>query len=89
MAMYESPKRLYVTMDRSRVVDESDPEAAYLLVAEGGSLTEEEARQYGLMGGDAPTPEAPEAEAPAEEEADAKAKRPAANKAVTGPAENK
>lgn len=40
---------LYLTADRSRVVREGDTAAAFLLVANGSSLAEAEARQYGLV----------------------------------------
>jgi hypothetical protein len=48
--MYKSEKRLYVTADRSRVVEEDDPQAAMLLVAEGGEIQDEEAARLGLTG---------------------------------------
>lgn len=70
--MYTSEKRLYVTADRSRVVDEDDPEAAYLLVGEGGELDDAEAKKYGLK---AP---AKMDDAPADDE---KAQAPVSNKA--------
>ena len=44
-----SNKRLYLTSDRSRVVDESSPDAAFLLVGAGGELPDSVARQYGLL----------------------------------------
>lgn len=49
MATYKSDKRLYVNADRSKVVSEDSPEAAYLLVSEGGEIPEEEAKRYGLV----------------------------------------
>lgn len=45
--MYVSDKRLYRTLD-DRVVSEGDPDAAFLLVGEGGMLSDEDARKYGL-----------------------------------------
>jgi hypothetical protein len=44
-----SPKRLYLTSDRSRVVEENDPDAAFLLVGAGCELNDTIARQYGLL----------------------------------------
>lgn len=41
-------KRYYLTADRSRVVEEGDPEAAVLLAAEGTLVAEEDAKRYGL-----------------------------------------
>lgn len=62
-------KALYLTDDRSEVVEEGDPRAAFLLVADGGSLTEEEAAQYKLSeraqkqpGAQSQAPEAPQVE---------------------------
>ena len=43
-----SDRRLYLTADKSRVVEEGDLEAAYLLVGEGGELEDELAARYGL-----------------------------------------
>ncbi|MDR7534656.1 MAG: hypothetical protein QN162_15150 [Armatimonadota bacterium] len=43
-----SPARLYLTAD-GRVVPEGDPDAAYLLVPEGGVLSLEDAERYGLL----------------------------------------
>jgi hypothetical protein len=51
---YRSEKRLYLTADRERVVEEGDENAAYLLVAEGGELSDEEVNRYKLKGGNAP-----------------------------------
>lgn len=41
---------LYLTADRSEVVEEGDERAAFLLVGSGGQLTDEEAEKYGLKG---------------------------------------
>lgn len=59
MPMWVSDKRLYLDAD-GNVVEATDPTKATLLVAEGGKLTEDQARQYGLLGdedakGKAPT----------------------------------
>jgi hypothetical protein len=40
---------LYLTSDRSRVVEENDPDAAFLLVGTGCELPDVIARQYGLI----------------------------------------
>lgn len=48
MGYIHKGKPLYVTADRSEVVEEGDSRAAFLLVADGGSLSEEEAAKYGL-----------------------------------------
>lgn len=71
---YTSDKRLYLNEDRTKVVEEG-PEARYLLVNEGGELSDEEAKQYGLTAKHAKT-EVVEAD-------DAKAKQ------VATPPENK
>lgn len=46
--MFTSTRRLYLNRDKTGVVEEGDPEAAFLLVAEGGELPHEEAEKYGL-----------------------------------------
>jgi hypothetical protein len=52
---YTSKHRLFLTADRSRVVRADDPEAAYLFVGAGGSVSDEDAQRYGLKDlGDAP-----------------------------------
>lgn len=53
MPDYVAPKRLYHTADRSRLVEEGDPEAAFLAVAEGEVLSEAEAKARGLLSGGA------------------------------------
>lgn len=76
MYEYHGDKRLFVTADRERVVDEGDPEAAFLLVAPGGSLPIEDAKRYGLI-----KPEA-EPEPKPEPEPETKAVQPDKDKAV-------
>lgn len=73
--MYRSDKRLYLTRDRSRAVEEGDPEAAFLLVVAGGEMPDDEAKRLGLTGKKqaAPEPEpvpstAADREPPAEEQ---------------------
>lgn len=68
MNLFTSDRRVYVTADRSRVVPETNPDAAYLLVAEGGTLPMDEAERYGLTGSSDPPaePEKPEPPAPPE-----------------------
>lgn len=58
MANKVSKERLYLTSDGSRVVKADDPEAASLLVAAGGELTEDQVKQYKLDQylADAPAP---------------------------------
>lgn len=48
MANFVSDRRLYVTADKSEVVEEGDEKAAFLLVGEGGVVSEEDANRYGL-----------------------------------------
>lgn len=45
---FRSDKRLYVNADKSKVVEEDSPEAAFLLVGEGGTVSDEDAKKYGL-----------------------------------------
>lgn len=47
MGNFVSDKRLYLNADRSKVVEEG-PDAAYLLVGEGGMVSAEDAEKYGL-----------------------------------------
>jgi hypothetical protein len=51
--------RLFLTADRSRVVEEGNPDAAYLLVGAGCELPDAIARQYGLLYGEEKAIEAP------------------------------
>jgi len=80
---YISNRRIYLTADRKRAVEEGDPKGRTLLVGVGGLLPECEARRYGLL--PAPAPEAepeapaepePEPEAPAEPEPEPVKRRP-------------
>lgn len=75
---YKAEKRLYLNSD-NQIVEEGDPSAARLLVAEGDTIPLTEARKYGLVDedeDDAPNPVA-------------KALKAAENKAVEGPKETK
>jgi hypothetical protein len=45
-----SDRRIYLNSDRSKAVEATDPEAAFLLVCEGGTLDHETAEKYGLLG---------------------------------------
>lgn len=47
--MYRSDRRLYVNSDRTAVVPEGSPEAAFLLVGEGGEVDDAEAKRLGLL----------------------------------------
>lgn len=76
----KSAKRLFLTADRSRVVDETSPDAAFLLVGAGCELPDSIARFYGLLD------EAKAVEAPAENKAVQSAPE---NKATLFPAETK
>ncbi len=64
MPNFTSDRRLYLTADKARVVDEGDAEAAFLLVGEGGELPEEEAEKYGLTGAKAKAKAADKAQEP-------------------------
>lgn len=76
MPQFVSDKRIYLNADKSAVVEEGHPDAAFLLAAEGGTVTAEQAKQYGLK--------APKAE---DDEPDAKAvsKAEVEDKSVKGP----
>lgn len=42
-------RRLWLTADRERVVEDGDPEAAFLLAAPGQTVSETQAERYGLV----------------------------------------
>lgn len=48
MATLRSDRRLYITADRSEVVEEGDTRAAFLLCGKGGLIRESEVARYGL-----------------------------------------
>lgn len=48
MVNFVSDRRLYLTADKSEVVEEGDDKAAFLLVGAGGVVSEEDASRYGL-----------------------------------------
>ena len=79
---FVSDERLYLDAD-GKVVKDGDPSAASLLVAEGGTISADDAARYGLAdnlataeGSDEAAPAKPEPKAPAK----AAAKKPAARK---------
>ena len=75
-----SGRRLYVNADRSKIVDEGDPEASFLLAGEGATLTAEDVDKYELTEESVAAP--PPAEEPAEEPVpEENAEKPAATKA--------
>ena len=41
-------RRLYLTADRERVVEEGDPDAAFLFVTPGKQISDADAERYGL-----------------------------------------
>lgn len=48
MASYISDRRLYVTEDRSEVVEEGDPRAAFLLAGENCEISSDDVAAHGL-----------------------------------------
>lgn len=48
MGSLVSDRRLYVTADRGRVVEEGDPAAAFLLASAGGEISTDAVSTYGL-----------------------------------------
>lgn len=46
MATLRADRRLYVTADRSEIVEEGDPRGAWLLVGEGGVIGESDVQKY-------------------------------------------
>jgi hypothetical protein len=53
----KAPRRLYVTSDRSRVVNEGDKSAAFLLCPAGAEIPPDAVKRYGLDKATATTPE--------------------------------
>jgi hypothetical protein len=53
--LYRAPRRLYLSRDKERVVEEGDPEAGFLLAGEGAEVPEEDVKRYKLR--DLPDPE--------------------------------
>lgn len=45
---YQSDRALYLNADKTEVLEEGDPNAAYLLVGAGSELDDSEAAKYGL-----------------------------------------
>lgn len=93
---YVSKERLFLNADKSKVVKEGDPDAAFLLVGEGGTVDKETAEEYGLKNlSAAPEPFDAKAEHEllhaGETEEQAKARRAAMfeNKAKSGPPADK
>jgi len=54
--LYRAPRRLYLSRDKERVVEEGDPEAGFLLAGAGAEVPEEDVKRYKLR--DLPDPEA-------------------------------
>ena len=50
MPDYTASKTLFQTEDRKEIVGEDDERAAFLVIREGGSLPEAEARRLGVLG---------------------------------------
>lgn len=48
----QAKNRIFVNADKSKVVDEGSPEAAFLLVGEGGEVSDEDIEKYGLKKSD-------------------------------------
>lgn len=48
MAKFTSDRKLWLTADRNRVVEDGDPDAAFLLAVRGDEIDAETAQRYGL-----------------------------------------
>lgn len=71
-------RTLWLTADRCRVVEDGDPEAAFLLATAGKDVPDVEAARLGLLGGSRPAAVVEEKQA---EESANKQAAPAPNKA--------
>lgn len=80
--MYIAKKRLYLNANKTRIVDENSPEAAFLLAAIGQELPDDVALRYGLLEAETTTSaSAPvEIESPQEQEPRRKRGRPPSDK---------
>jgi hypothetical protein len=74
----KATERLYLTVDRSRVVKEGDPDAAFLYRTPGKEISADDMKRYGLT------------ESKAEKNAESKAQNaPPENKAEAAPEDDK
>lgn len=62
--MKVSTEKVWVNADKSKVAKEGSPEAAFLLVGEGGVISDEDAEKFGVKTTDAPEGPAPDNTAP-------------------------
>jgi hypothetical protein len=53
--MYKAKERLHLASDGKTVVKPGDPRSASLLINEGGEMSDEDAKKYGLIGGESKT----------------------------------
>ncbi len=60
---FTADRRLWLTVDSERVVDDGDPDAAFLLAGEGAEVSDEDAKRYDLK--KKPKPADKQAPAPA------------------------
>jgi hypothetical protein len=81
---YTTDRKLWLTADRERVVEDGDPEAAFLLASAGKTLDAETVERYGLDPKAGKGKGAKDAAPDAQAEAKAVAEPPA-NKAVKAP----
>lgn len=56
---YISDKRIYVNADKSKVVPEDHPDVGHLLVGEGGEVSDEDVKKYGLKKSESKAEHAP------------------------------
>lgn len=73
-------RKLWLTHDKTRLVEDGDPAAAFLWAVPGDEVTEAQAREVGYKPAKGRTRDEPEAEAKAQEPAQNKAKGPSENK---------
>lgn len=85
---FKTDKRLWLNADKSRIVEDGDPDAAFLAYGPGQMVSDEDIERYGL---EAPAEVEAEAESGGDEgDAATKAEaKPRATKAQTKPAAKK
>lgn len=81
MPMWQSDRRLWLNADKSQVVEDGDPDAAFLLVSAGGAIDSAEAERLGIRKRDLTVDATVAEDAETEPDADVKAQPRSANKA--------
>jgi hypothetical protein len=82
---YVTDRKLWLNADRTKVVEDGDPEAAHLLASKGKELSAEVVERYGLEPPKPAKPGKPPKGDQPDGDAEAKQQAPVEDKAVKGP----